>query len=122
MGEQMEVKFEVLETMLSGDKATIKKVLGMIMSNSPKIFDSFDNNLKEKNYYAIKQTVHSLKPQMSFLGMNDMVQFVNEIEKEAMLVSDDKLFENKVKDFANLYKSVIFEVSRELDTYKSLYD
>ncbi|MFQ3576863.1 MAG: Hpt domain-containing protein [Cytophagales bacterium] len=116
----MEVKFEVLETMLSGDKQTIKKVLGMIMSNSSKIFDSIDNNLKSKNYQGIRQVVHSLKPQMSFLGMTDMVSFVTELEKEAMMVSDSNLFENKVKDFAGMYKSIIFEVSRELDTYQSI--
>jgi HPt (histidine-containing phosphotransfer) domain-containing protein len=114
---QVNVNFETLETMLNGDKETIRKVLNMVVSNSPKIVDSLMTNLETKNYVAIKQTIHSLKPQMVFLGLKKMLTYAEEIEKESLVVSNPENYNFKVKNFIDLYLSIIFEIKEELNTY-----
>jgi signal transduction histidine kinase/CheY-like chemotaxis protein len=66
-----------------GDNAKQQKYVGMFLENAPKLLDSIDKALVIKDYNTIKIAAHSLKPQLSYMGVKEDVSNIFLIEQSS---------------------------------------
>ena len=55
----------------------------MFLENAPKLLDSIDKALIVKDYPTIKIAAHSLKPQLSYMGVKEEISKIFLIEQSA---------------------------------------
>lgn len=72
-----------LKQFTGGNPDKMKKYIGMFLDNAPKLLDSIDNGLAAKDYKAIKIAAHSLKPQLSYMGVKEDVSNIFLIEQSS---------------------------------------
>jgi len=60
-----------------------QKYIGMFLENAPRLLESLDNALAAKDYPTIKIAAHSLKPQLSYMGVKEDVSNIFLIEQSA---------------------------------------
>jgi HPt (histidine-containing phosphotransfer) domain-containing protein len=61
----------------------MKKYINMFLDNAPKLLDNIDKALAIKDYPTIKIAAHSLKPQLSYMGVKEEVSKIFMIEQSA---------------------------------------
>lgn len=59
------------------------KYIQMFLENAPKLLSNIKNGLADGNYEAVKVAAHSMKPQMSYMGIKEEVSHIYLIEKSA---------------------------------------
>jgi CheY-like chemotaxis protein len=74
---------QFLQQFTGGNPEKLKKYKGMFLDNAPKLLDSMERALQAKDYAAIKIAAHSLKPQLSYMGVKEEVSKIFLIEQTA---------------------------------------
>jgi signal transduction histidine kinase/DNA-binding response OmpR family regulator len=72
-----------LRQFTKGDTAKQQKYIGMFLENAPRLLDSIDKALAAKDYPSIKIAAHSLKPQLSYMGIKEEESSIFLIEQSA---------------------------------------
>jgi signal transduction histidine kinase/DNA-binding response OmpR family regulator len=72
-----------LKQFTGGNPEKMQKYIGMFLDNAPKLMDSMERALAAKDYPSIKIAAHSLKPQMSYMGIKEDVSNIFLIEQSA---------------------------------------
>ena len=72
-----------LQQLTSNNPEKQKKYIGMFLENAPKLLDSIDKALAIKDYHTIKIAAHSLKPQLSYMGVKEEISKIFLIEQSA---------------------------------------
>ncbi|MES2701886.1 MAG: tetratricopeptide repeat protein [Bacteroidota bacterium] len=68
----------------TGDKPDkLQKYVGMFLDNAPRLLESLERALAAKDYPAIKIAAHSLKPQLSYMGVKEEISKIFLIEQSA---------------------------------------
>ncbi len=66
-----------------GNPEKQQKYIGMFLDNAPKLLDSLEKALGAKDYQAVKIAAHSLKPQLSYMGIKEEVSNIFLIEQSS---------------------------------------
>lgn len=74
---------QFLRQLTSNNPDKQKKYIGMFLENAPKLLDSIDKALAIKDYPTIKIAAHSLKPQLSYMGVKEEISKIFLIEQSA---------------------------------------
>jgi HPt (histidine-containing phosphotransfer) domain-containing protein len=74
---------QFLKQFTGGNLEKQKKYVGMFLENAPKLLKNIDNALIAKEYAAIKIAAHSLKPQLSYMGVKEDVSNIFLIEQSS---------------------------------------
>ncbi len=74
---------QFLRQLTGGNREKMQKYIGMFLDNAPKLLDSIDKGLLAKDYPAIKIAAHSLKPQLSYMGVKEEISKIFLIEQTA---------------------------------------
>jgi len=72
-----------LRQFTNGNQEKQQKYIGMFLTNAPKLLDSLDKGLADKDYTTIKIAAHSLKPQLSYMGVKEEASKIFLIEQAA---------------------------------------
>jgi HPt (histidine-containing phosphotransfer) domain-containing protein len=72
-----------LKGFTGGNMEKQQKYVGMFLDNAPKLLDSLEKALAAQDYQSIKIAAHSLKPQMSYMGIKEEVSNIFLIEQSA---------------------------------------
>ncbi len=72
-----------LKQFTGGNPEKMQKYISMFMENATKLLASMDQALAAKDYGAIKIAAHSLKPQLSYMGVKEEVSHIFMIEQSA---------------------------------------
>jgi CheY-like chemotaxis protein len=72
-----------LKQLTGGNTEKMNKYIGMFLENAPKLIESIDRSLEAKDYPSIKIAAHSLKPQLSYMGVKEEVSKVFMLEQSA---------------------------------------
>ncbi len=72
-----------LKQFTGGNPEKVQKYVGMFLDNAPKLLDSIDKAMEAKDYKAIKIAAHSLKPQLSYMGVKEDVSNIFLIEQSS---------------------------------------
>ena len=72
-----------LQQFTGGNREKQQKYIGMFLENAPKLLGNIDRALSAGDYPAIKIAAHSLKPQLSYMGVKEDVSKIFMIEQTA---------------------------------------
>jgi signal transduction histidine kinase/DNA-binding NarL/FixJ family response regulator/Flp pilus assembly protein TadD len=67
----------------NGNLNKVQKYIGMFLDNAPRLLANIEAALRNKDYAAVKIAAHSLKPQLSYMGVKEEVSKVFLIEQLA---------------------------------------
>jgi CheY-like chemotaxis protein len=74
---------DFLSQFTGGNPDRMRKYVKMFMENATRLLISMDLALQAKDYTAIKIAAHSLKPQLSYMGVKEDVSHIFMIEQSA---------------------------------------
>jgi signal transduction histidine kinase/CheY-like chemotaxis protein/HPt (histidine-containing phosphotransfer) domain-containing protein len=74
---------QFLKQFTGGNPEKQQKYVKMFLENAPKLLDSIAAGLKNKDNQTIKIAAHSLKPQLSYMGVKEEVSNIFMIEQSA---------------------------------------
>lgn len=69
-----------LQNFTKGDNAKMKKYISMFLDIAPKSIADMEIMNAEKRYDELKVVAHSLKPQVSYMGIKHLETTIKEIE------------------------------------------
>ena len=61
----------------------MKKYVGMFLDNGPKLLSTIEQSLQSKDFPALKIAAHSMKPQLSYMGVKEDVSHIFLIQQTA---------------------------------------
>ena len=74
---------QFLKQLTGNNREKQHKYIGMFLDNAPKLLESIDKALAAKDYPTIKIAAHSLKPQLSYMGVKEEISKIFLIEQSA---------------------------------------
>ncbi len=74
---------QFLKTFTSGNNEKAKKYIGMFLDNAPRLLANMQAALEAKDYVSLKIAAHSLKPQLSYMGVPEETSKIFLIEQTA---------------------------------------
>jgi len=70
-----------LKEFCRGDRNRMAKYIKTFLETVPEALAEIDRSLKDSNQEALKKAVHSIKPQVTFLGLNGLKENADRIEE-----------------------------------------
>ncbi len=101
---------QFLQQFTNGNTEKQQKYIGMFLENAPKLLDNIDRSLPIKDYQTIKIAAHSLKPQLSYMGVKEEVSNIFLIEQ----ASGESAHFDTLPDLINNLKRVCSKAFEEL--------
>ncbi|MCD6062628.1 MAG: response regulator [Flavipsychrobacter sp.] len=74
---------QFLKQFTGGNAEKMKKYIGMFLENGPRLLTNMEQALGTKDYASLKISAHSLKPQLSYMGVKEDVSHIFLIEQTA---------------------------------------
>jgi signal transduction histidine kinase/CheY-like chemotaxis protein/HPt (histidine-containing phosphotransfer) domain-containing protein len=74
---------QFLRQFAGGNDEKMAKYVGMFLENGPKLLNTIEQSLQGKDYGAVKIAAHSMKPQLSYMGVKEEVSHIFLIEQTA---------------------------------------
>lgn len=74
---------QFLKSLTGGNAEKMHKYVGMFLDNAPKLLTNIDVALEAGDYSAVKIAAHSLKPQLSYMGVKEDVSKIFMMEQSA---------------------------------------
>jgi HPt (histidine-containing phosphotransfer) domain-containing protein len=72
-----------LTDLTKGDNAKQSKYINMFLKATPDMLDKIERYFQEKDYESLRITAHSLKPQLSYMGIKSLAETIKNIEFNA---------------------------------------
>ncbi len=85
----------------NNNEEKMKKYIGMFLENGPRLLTNIQQGLANKDYPAVKIAAHSMKPQLSYMGVKEDVSHIFLIEQTA---GESAHFERLPTLVANLHR------------------
>lgn len=77
------IDMNFLQQFTGGKTDKMNKYIGMFLENAPRLLDNIDQGLANKDYGSVKVAAHSLKPQLSYMGVKEEVSHIFLMEQSA---------------------------------------
>ena len=74
---------DFLKQFTNNDPTKMKKYIGMFLENAPKLLNRLEQGMAVQDYEEVKIAAHSLKPQMSYMGIDEELSHIFMIEQLA---------------------------------------
>jgi len=77
------IDMQFLRQFTGGNMEKMKKYVGMFLENAPRLLNNMQKALVEKDFSGVKIAAHSMKPQLSYMGVKEEVSHIFLIEQAA---------------------------------------
>jgi CheY-like chemotaxis protein len=74
---------QFLKQFTGSNQEKINKYIGMFLENAPRLLKQIDEAFAQKDFTQVKIAAHSLKPQLSYMGVKEEISHVFLIEQTA---------------------------------------
>ena len=74
---------DFLKQFTNNDLQKMNKYIGMFLENAPKLLSRLENGMTNQDFEEVKIAAHSLKPQMSYMGIDEELSHIFMIEQLA---------------------------------------
>lgn len=105
---------DFLKDFTGGDKAKMEKYINMFLKNIPGLLEKIDEHLANKDWQSLKVSIHSIKPQLTFMGAKETSSFAQGIESDLNNEKDLDTIPDRVESLKNTVKRLISELSGEV--------
>src|SRR5690606_27918966 len=101
-----------MQQFTKNDQSKIDKYVNMFVQNAPGLIEKINMNWANKDYPNLKVAAHSLKPQLSYMGIKEEVSHIYELEQAAAYPDNNEQRINFLVENINL---VVTQSIQELD-------
>lgn len=81
MDEHVDLTF--LKTFTGGNSDKMGKYINMFLQHAPNLVVMMEENLAKQDWAGVKTSAHSLKPQISYMGIKPAEELIKNIESNA---------------------------------------
>jgi HPt (histidine-containing phosphotransfer) domain-containing protein len=72
-----------LRGLTGNDNVKVSKYINMFLKATPDMLNNIDKAFDEKDFESLRVTAHSLKPQLSYMGVKSLEETIKNIEFNA---------------------------------------
>jgi HPt (histidine-containing phosphotransfer) domain-containing protein len=105
-----------LQSFTGGNRDKVKKYINIFLQMCPGQLDAMQSLLQSGNYDALRATAHSLKPQITYMGIKQGEGVIKTIEQ----YSGDKInldqLPGLVNSFNEICRKALGELQQEVDS------
>ena len=103
-----------------GDSAFLSEMIGIFLTDTPRLLEELKNDIDSNDYKKIKITSHSMKGLFLTLGINDAAASLKEIEKMALDTSPIELIKSNFQKVETTFQKCREPLTKELEKIKSV--
>jgi signal transduction histidine kinase/AmiR/NasT family two-component response regulator/HPt (histidine-containing phosphotransfer) domain-containing protein len=103
-----------LDQFTGGNQEKKKKYINMFLDNAPKLLEKIKNAAKDKDFEALRVAAHSMKPQMSYMGIQEETSNIFLIEQSAGQMAHREQLDDLITHLDLLCQKVFIELQQEL--------
>ena len=104
-----------LRNLTGGQTDKIVKYLRMFLSGTPQSITQMEMYALSKDWSALKQTAHSIKPQLGYFGAKGSEELIKQIELQADSKTDTERLPVMISNFREQYEIISAELQQELN-------
>ena len=105
-----------LQGFTGGNPEKMKKFIGMFLSGAPALLNQIESLHDAKNYNELKTVIHTLKPQLSYMGVSSIESMVKEAEINAGHAENLDRLAEQVKMICETTREALKELEAHLST------
>jgi HPt (histidine-containing phosphotransfer) domain-containing protein len=103
-----------LRSLTGGANEKIAKYIRMFLTGTPISIQQMTLHALSKDWDALRQTAHALKPQLGFFGAKDSEELLRDIERSAADQNDLELLPAKIENFRKQFEIINVELETAL--------
>jgi HPt (histidine-containing phosphotransfer) domain-containing protein len=100
-----------LSSFAGGDKAKMAKYIGIFMKSFPGLLQMLETKLEAADYPGVRTAAHSLKPQITYMGIKSLEDLVKTIEHTAGSATELDQLPSRIATL----KAGILDAAKELE-------
>ncbi len=104
-----QIDLTYLKTMSDGDDGFIKTMIETFLTTVPDIIGKIDQYHKAKEWEALGQEIHKLKPTLKYLGVHSLNEVMPETEANCKAAENIDQIDSGVEHIAKVTESVLEE-------------
>jgi len=104
-----------LRNLTGGQPDKMIKYLRMFLSGTPQSITQMELHALSKDWSAVKQTAHSIKPQLGYFGAKGSEDLMKQIEQYADSQTDNDKIPEMINNFRQQYETISAELEQELN-------
>jgi HPt (histidine-containing phosphotransfer) domain-containing protein len=108
-----------LQSFTGGNKDKINKYIGIFLQMCPGQLDAMQSLLQSQNYDALRATAHSLKPQITYMGIKAGESMIKNIEQFAGEKINLDQLPQLLSSFKEVCDQAIVELKEEMNSAKA---
>ena len=106
-----------LKGLSNGSNEFVNQMITIFMEQTPEMIANMEKHLADKNWQALRGTVHKMKPSISFIGIKELEGVVKEIEDTP---DQEKDLDREASLIATI-KTICNLAIRELEVEKKMF-
>jgi HPt (histidine-containing phosphotransfer) domain-containing protein len=110
MGTYTDMTF--LESFTGGNKDKMNKYINIFLQVYPKSMEEMKNHLGSAEYDRLRAIAHSLKPQITYMGIRGGAELIQKIEKNAGERIDVEQLPSVLTDFQEVCDKAVEELKQ----------
>lgn len=103
-----------LKTLTNGNQEKMHKYQNLFLDNAPRLLKAIETALEEKDLSGIKISAHSLKPQLSYMGVKEEISNIHLIEQIAGEMSHIERLPELVDNLKHVCEKVFQELKSHM--------
>ena len=104
-----------LRNLTGGQTEKMVKYLRMFLTGTPQSITQMELHALSKDWMALKQTAHSIKPQLGYFGAKGSEDLVRQIEHQADTQTETERLPEMINNFRKQYETISTELEQELN-------
>lgn len=113
------IDLSYLEDITAGDNEVILEMLELIRSETPLHFTNLDEYKKQEDWKKFGAEAHKLKPMMLYIGMPDLHELAESLEKQGKSESNIDEIPALLSELKEGFQEIIPELEEAIERLKS---
>jgi HPt (histidine-containing phosphotransfer) domain-containing protein len=105
------INLDFLRSFTSNNPEKMRKYISIFLSAAPAEMESIRKNAGEKNWDALRSGAHTLKPQMTYMGIKNGEELLRKIEEQAGNASGTDQLPPMVKELDGIFEKACAELN-----------
>ncbi|MDX1637557.1 MAG: Hpt domain-containing protein [Balneolaceae bacterium] len=118
MSEQRLTNLSYLEELGMGDDDLLIEMVEMFLENTPVSIDQMRNHCDASNWKKLAAEAHKLKPNLSYVGLDNARDLVVDIEKTAKNDPDPSVLHDRLDRLNGICREAYKELEQQLEELK----
>lgn len=112
MSEIIDLTF--LNSFTGGNQEKNSKYIKMFLQHAPALFGNIEAGLKNADWPFLKTSAHSLKPQISYMGIKSAEELIKSIERDAAEKTNLETISEKITTLKDILEKAYPELQKAI--------